>query len=161
MPQPQGAPTDAEGPSEEAGAIARRADRRRADRRVPANVAGGLAYALGPLTAVLFLLDRRPFVRFHALQCLGLAAAGAAGALALDPVRDALARVAGPLGTLGVLAAGGLFLLGLAFLWLRLVHRAFRGEAWPLPWVGARLWRAVTGSRSPPPPPARPDPPRA
>ena len=44
------------------------------------NVAGALAYVFTIIPAILFLIlepyNRRPFVRFHAFQCLCLAATG-------------------------------------------------------------------------------------
>lgn len=108
------------------------------------NVAGALSYLLGPVTGILFLvIDNRPFVRFHAAQCLVLAVAGIALAVALA----VLGLVLGMIPVLGwivnLLLSLVLWVAGFA-LWLYLMYQAFQGEEWEVPVVG-KYARQLTG----------------
>ena len=102
------------------------------------NVAGLLAYVAWWITGIIFLLiDKRPFVRFHAAQSIVLF-----GAITI------LGKVIG-------LVAGGTFLgtgsfIGLGFfgliasciwlaslvLWILCMVKAYQGERFKLPFVG-------------------------
>lgn len=109
------------------------------------NVAGALSYLMGPVTGIIFLiLDKdRPFVRFHAVQCLVVTVAWLALSLALM----VLGAILGMIPVLGfivtTLAYLALSLLGFV-LWLVLMYRAFQGEEWEVPVVGeyARRYEA-------------------
>jgi uncharacterized membrane protein len=109
------------------------------------NLAGALAYVLGPLTGVLFLVlekDNR-FVRFHAMQSIVVGGAMIVASIALSIVSSILAFVP-VLGWIIALAAG----LGLAIfsllLWIVLMVRAFRGREWEVPLVGGVARRYAT-----------------
>ena len=100
------------------------------------NVASGLCYALGFISAVVFLViekeDRE--VRFHAYHSLGIF-------LALFVVSFA----AGWLPLIGWLVTFLLTPLTL-ILWILLMVKGFQGERWPLPVVGD--WAAEQAERS-------------
>jgi uncharacterized membrane protein len=86
--------------------------------------AGALAYVLGPITGVIFLIiEKVPFVRFHAMQSIVV------------------------LGGLTVLAWILPFTIILAFfvpligilwfvLWLILIYKAWQGQEWEVPFLG-------------------------
>ena len=101
------------------------------------NVAGALSYLLGPVTGVIFLIvdKERPFVRFHAVQCLVVTIAWLIVSFAL--------MVAGTI--LGMIPVVGFIVTTLAYfalsivgfiLWLVLMYRAFQGEEWEVPVLG-------------------------
>jgi uncharacterized membrane protein len=101
---------------------------------LPSNVAGALAYLLGPLTGVIFLVIEKEdrFVRFHAAQSIvtGLVVIAASIALTL------LTAILGVIPILGWII--GLFLsLGFGFLvfvgWILLMLRAYQGQEWEVP----------------------------
>lgn len=101
------------------------------------NVAGALSYLLGPVTGVIFLIidKERPFVRFHAVQCLVVTVAWLVISFAL--------MVAGTI--LGMIPVVGFLVTTLAYfalsivgfvLWLVLMYKAFQGEEWEVPVLG-------------------------
>jgi uncharacterized membrane protein len=101
------------------------------------NVAGALAYLLGPITGIIFLVTEKnnQFVRFHAMQSIVFGVACVAlwvvltvltGILSVVPILGFLVS------TLLALAAG----LGCIVLWLVLMFRAYQGQEWELPWLG-------------------------
>jgi len=85
---------------------------------------GALAYVLGPITGILFLvIDKDPFVRFHAIQ-----------SIVVFVVLFVLQWVLGITVILFPLAA----LIGvLSFvLWLILIYKAWQGKEWEVPILG-------------------------
>lgn len=88
------------------------------------NIAGALAYLLGPITGILFLLVEKEskFVRFHAMQ--SLITFGLLGLLAVTPV-------------IGWLLWG---LMIIPLVWIVLVavmmYKAFNNEEYELPVIG-------------------------
>lgn len=101
------------------------------------NVAGALAYFLGPFTGILFLVlekDNR-FVRFHAAQSIAVGVALVACWIALT----VLEMVLGLIPILGFVI-GLVLSLALGFgsfvLWLVLMFRAYQGSEWEVPVVG-------------------------
>jgi uncharacterized membrane protein len=104
---------------------------------LPSNVAGAIAYLLGPFTGVgLLLIEKEDaFVRFHAAQSVivGVALIVIAVAYSLATAVFALIPVAGWLiGLLiGIALAGGAFAL-----WILLMLRAFQGRLWTVPFLG-------------------------
>jgi uncharacterized membrane protein len=106
------------------------------------NVAGALAYLLGPITGVLFLvIGKSPFVRFHAAQSIGLFVAWIAIWIVFSVVSAILGNIPG-LGLVTgllmfvvwlVLAIGGLIL------WILLMVRAYQNEQWELPLIGEQV----------------------
>lgn len=86
--------------------------------------AGALAYVLGPVTGIIFLLiEKDPFVRFHAMQ-----------STVVFVVLFVLQWILGITIILFPLSA----LIGLvAFvLWLVLIYKAWQGEEWEVPILG-------------------------
>ncbi|KPJ71086.1 hypothetical protein AMJ51_00115 [Microgenomates bacterium DG_75] len=88
---------------------------------LPKNTAAALSYVLVWLTGIVFLLvEKDPFVRFHAMQ--SIITFGALNIIALIPVLNILL---GPI----VLVVGFV-------LWLVLIFKAYQGEKFKLPIVG-------------------------
>lgn len=88
---------------------------------LPKNTAAALSYVLGWLTGIVFLLiEKDPFVRFHAMQ--SVIVFGALTILSLLPV---VGWVISPL----------VMIVGFV-LWLVLIYKAYQGEEFKLPWVG-------------------------
>jgi uncharacterized membrane protein len=88
------------------------------------NTAAALAYVLGPITGVIFLiLEKDPFVRFHAMQ-----------SIVVFVTLFVLQWVLGLTIILLVLVP----LVGiLAFiLWLMCIYKAWMGEEWEVPVLG-------------------------
>lgn len=90
------------------------------------NVAGALAY-ITFIPAVLFLIldpyKNRPFVRFHALQCLGLyVCAIVFGFIMIIPILGWIVGIVGD--------------LTLFVCWIMCIFKAYGGERWKLPVLG-------------------------
>lgn len=101
------------------------------------NVAGALAYLLGPLTGIAFLVlekDNR-FVRFHAAQSVAVGVALVILSIAFSVASAALAVVP-VLGWIIAIVAGLVFALVTFVLWAMLMLRAFQGREWVVPVVG-------------------------
>lgn len=110
------------------------------------NVAGALAYFLGPLTGILFLVveKQNQFVRFHAAQSVVLGIAWVIFWVAMMILSTILAVV--PL--IGFLISMVLYLvvgLGAFVLWLLLMFRAYSGAEWELPVVGPQARKLIAG----------------
>jgi uncharacterized membrane protein len=106
------------------------------------NVAGLLCYALGWLTGIIFLLiDKRPWVKFHAAQSIVVFGG-------LMVIRIALAFMAGMVG--GIIGYGGLGLIGMAIgivgliLWIFLMIKAYQHETFRVP-VAANIADGIAG----------------
>jgi uncharacterized membrane protein len=102
-----------------------------------ANVAGALAYALGPITGIFFVLMEKQsrFVRFHAMQSTLVWIA----LIVVNVVLNVFNAVLGRIPFIGWLFALGLamvFMLVSVALWLALMFMAFQGRQWELPIVG-------------------------
>jgi uncharacterized membrane protein len=97
------------------------------------NVAGALAYLLGPITGIIFLVVEKEnrFVRFHAMQSTVLSIAWIIVSVCLS-----FFTAVPVLGWIVSLLTS--LVLGLAgfILWLVLMWKAFQGEEWELPIVG-------------------------
>jgi uncharacterized membrane protein len=117
---------------------------------LPENIAGALSYFLGPITGVVFfLLDKqRPFVRFHAVQCLGVTIVWVVIAVVLMIV-SAILGVIPVLGFLiGVLLNLGLAVVGFG-LWLWLMFQAYSGKTWEVPGLGPHVRRISSETGGP------------
>jgi len=90
------------------------------------NVAGALAY-ITIIPAILFLIlepyNKRPFVKFHAFQCLGLTLT--AFALSLILVIPILGWIVGVLGDVVLLV-----------FWVLCIIKALSGEKYKVPFIG-------------------------
>jgi uncharacterized membrane protein len=105
------------------------------------NVAGLLCYALGWLTGIIFLLiDKRPFVRFHAAQSIVVF-----GALTI--IRIGLGIIMGIGGFVGfglwALISMVLGLLGVV-LWILLMIKAYQHELFRVP-IAAPIADGIAG----------------
>ena len=88
------------------------------------NTAGALAYVLGPITGVIFLiLEKDPSVRFHAMQ-----------SIVVSVVFIALQWILGLTIILLILVP----LVGIVgfILWLLLIYKAWQGTEWEVPVLG-------------------------
>jgi uncharacterized membrane protein len=108
------------------------------------NVAGALAYVLGPITGVFFLVTEKEnaFIRFHAAQSIVVS-------IAIVAVSIGLSILTAVLGFIPILG----WLIGLTFsmavgfgsfvLWLLLMYRAYQGQEWEVPLVGRHSRKAL------------------
>lgn len=105
------------------------------------NVAGLLCYALGWITGIIFLLiDKRPFVRFHAAQSIVVFGA-------LTVLRIALGIMFGFGGLVGFglwAAISMLVSLLILVLWILLMVKAFQHELFKLP-IAAEVAEGIAG----------------
>lgn len=90
------------------------------------NVAGALAYLLGPFTGILFyvLEDENEFVRFHAMQSILVGVVGLVFVVGINVI-PILGFV------VSLIAAPVMFLL-----FLFLMYKAYSGEEWEFPVLG-------------------------
>jgi uncharacterized membrane protein len=98
------------------------------------NVAGLLCYILGWVTGLIFLLiDKRPFVKFHAAQAIAMS-------IGVTVLYFVLGIFTGTMHFmhLGLLAFLLYPLLGLAFfiLWIFVMYKAYQHEKFKLPIIG-------------------------
>jgi uncharacterized membrane protein len=105
---------------------------------LPENIAGALAY-LSFVPAIVFLLvepfKKSEFVRFHSIQCLLCWGVGLLLGVVLKLAGGVFFMV--PLaGPLLVLLLDVLVILAAFLIWLILIIKAFRGEAFKLPLAG-------------------------
>ena len=103
-----------------------------ADTGLQQNIAGLLCYALGWLTGLVFLfIDKRPFVRFHAMQSI-LVFGG------IHVLHLVLTWVLFPALRLWSLlfAISGLISLASLVLWILLMVKAYQNQWYKLPFVG-------------------------
>lgn len=116
---------------------------------LPENVAGALTYLLGPITGVaFFILDReRPFVRFHAVQCIALCIVGVVLSVVLTVVDGVLALIPILGWLVGLLLSLGIGLAGFA-LWIWLMLQAYQGKKWGVPVLAPHVLKiaAETGA---------------
>ena len=108
------------------------------------NVAGALAYVLGPITGVLFLVLEKEnrFVRFHAAQSITTGLLLVAISIALSILSTVLAFVPVIGWIVGLLLALGLG-FGSFVLWVLLIWRASQGREWEVPFAGSLARRLV------------------
>jgi uncharacterized membrane protein len=92
---------------------------------LPKNTAAALSYVLGPVTGVVFyVLEKDPFVRFHAMQ-----------SIVVFVVLFVLQWVFGI--TIILLPLVPLISILSFVLWLLLIYKAWQGDEWELPVLGA------------------------
>ena len=108
------------------------------------NVGGLLAYILGPITGVLFLVLEKEdrFVRFHAMQSVVVGVALIAVSIAFSIFSSVLAFIPVLGWTVALVAGLGLAVVSFG-LWILLMVRAFQGREWQVPLVGAYARRFV------------------
>lgn len=86
--------------------------------------AGALAYVLGPVTGIIFLiLEKDPFVRFHAMQSIVVFVV-----LGIAQWIFGITVILFPLSALiGII---------MFILWLLCIYKAWQGEEWEVPVLG-------------------------
>jgi uncharacterized membrane protein len=111
---------------------------------IPANVAGALAYVLGPITGVIFYVLEREnrFVRFHAAQSIAVSCVLFVLGIVLAIVSSILAFVPVLGWFVAMLLSFGLWLVSLV-LWLFLMWQAYQGHEWEAPLAGTFARRMV------------------
>jgi len=98
---------------------------------LPKNTAAALSYVLGPITGVIFLLlEKDPFVRFHAMQSIVVFI----GLFIIQTVMT-ITIILVPLVPL-------VSIVGF-ILWLLLIYRAWQGKEWEVPVLGQYARRFV------------------
>jgi uncharacterized membrane protein len=98
------------------------------------NVAGLLCYVLGLITGLIFfLIDKRPFVRFHAIQSIGLHVAVIVIYIVIGFLFAMLHFM-----SMGFLALAIYPLMGLLLfiLWIFMMYKAYQHEKFMLPIIG-------------------------
>lgn len=112
---------------------------------IPANVAGALAYLLGPITGVLFYLlekDNR-FVRFHAAQSIVVWLVMIAVSIVLTILSTVLAFVPLIGWLIAMLLSFGLSIVSF-LLWIFLMWQAFQGKEFEVPIAGGFARRMIS-----------------
>lgn len=91
---------------------------------LPKNTAAALSYVMGPVTGIIFLLlEKDPFIRFHAAQSIVVIG----GLTILWMVLPF---------TIILLPFTPLVFVGLFILWLMLIYKAWQGDEWEVPFIG-------------------------
>ena len=104
---------------------------------LPANVAGALAYVLGPITGIIFYIlekDNR-FVRFHAAQSIAVSIAMFIISFVLGMLGVVLGAVPFIGWLIAMLLSFGVSIVSFV-LWLYLMWQAFQGKEWEAPFAG-------------------------
>ena len=105
-----------------------------------ANVAAALAYILGFITGILFLVlepyKRDRFVRFHAMQSILYSAAGLVFRIGWSILVSALMEVTAWAGVV-LVPVGLLISFGLFGFWLYLMYQAYSNREFRIPIIGA------------------------
>jgi uncharacterized membrane protein len=98
---------------------------------LPKNTAAALSYVLGPVTGIVFfVLEKDPFVRFHAMQ-----------SIVVFVVLFVLQWVFGI--TVVLLPLVPLISILSFVLWLLLIYKAWQGDEWEVPVLGAYARKMV------------------
>ncbi len=110
------------------------------------NVAGLLCYVLGWVTGIIFfLIDKRPYVRFHAAQSIVVFGGLHVLNLVIGIVFGAGIMMMGGFGAFGMGAAlYGLISLVAFILWILLMVKAYQGEKYEVP-VAAGIAKSFAG----------------
>jgi uncharacterized membrane protein len=132
------------GESQSGGAVAQVAENTQPG--LAENVAGLLCYALGWVTGIIFfLIDKRPFVRFHAAQSIVVFGSLHVINIVLAIVFGAGFMMMGGFGAFGIGAA--LYsLIGLValILWILLMVKAYQHEKFEVP-IAAGIAKSFAG----------------
>jgi uncharacterized membrane protein len=100
------------------------------------NIAGLLCYLFGWVSGLIFLLiDKRPFVRFHAAQSIAISIAAVAIGIAFWIVTAIVTVITGGLGVLMSLLFP-LVMLGIFIAVIICMIKAFKNEKFKLPVIG-------------------------
>jgi uncharacterized membrane protein len=111
---------------------------------LPPNVAGALAYVLGPITGILFYIlekDNR-FIRFHAAQSIAVSLVLIIVGFVLGLLGAVLAAIPIIGWLIAILVSFGLS-IGSFVLWLFLMWQAYKGLEWEAPFAGVFARRMI------------------
>src|SRR6266404_880573 len=110
------------------------------------NVAGLLCYVLGWVTGIIFfLIDKRPYVRFHAAQSIVVFGGLHVINILIGIIFGAGFMMMGGFGTFGLAAAlYGLISLVAFVLWIVLMIKAYQGQKFKVP-VAAGIAESFAG----------------
>ena len=110
------------------------------------NVAGLLCYLLGWITGIIFfLIDKRPFVRFHAAQSIVVFGGLHIINIVIGIFFGAGIMMMGGFGTFGLAAVlYGLISLVALVLWIVLMVKAYQGQKFEVP-VAAGIAKSFAG----------------
>ena len=101
-----------------------------------------LSYVLGFITGIIFLIiEKDPFVRFHAMQSIAVSLAFFVLSWILGVI-SVLLGLTVFLAWVGPLLSGVLMIGGFV-LWLLLIYKAYQGEKWQVPYIGKFVERMV------------------
>ena len=119
---------------------------RSADSGMAENVAGLLCYVLGWVTGIVFfLIDKRPYVRFHAAQSIVVFGGLHAITLMIGIIFGTGFMMMGGMGAFGMgTALYGLISLVEFILWILLMVKAYQGEKFEVP-VAAGIAQSLAG----------------
>ena len=88
------------------------------------NMAGALAYVLGPVTGIIFLvIEKDPYVRFHAMQSIVVFI----GLFVLQFILGLTIFLLPLVPLVGIVSF---------VLWLLLIYKAWQGQKWEVPLLG-------------------------
>lgn len=101
------------------------------------NVRGALAYLLGPITGIAFLVleKKNAFIRFHAMQSTIVF-----GSISLIYAALPIIPILGPVVEL---LLSPIFYLGSSVLWFFLMWKAYTGEKYHVPYLGDLAERSL------------------
>lgn len=100
------------------------ADEKKGLTGLPKNTAAALSYVLGPISGVVFLLlEKDPYVKFHAMQSIVVF-----GLIFILQWAFAI--------TIVLAVFSGLLGIAAFILWLVLIYKAWKGEEWEVPYLG-------------------------
>ena len=104
------------------------------------NVAAALAYVLGLITGIVFLVlepyNRDRFVRFHAMQSVLFCVAAIVFSIAWNILVDVLISISGWT-AVGLTPIGLIISLGFFLFWLFLMYQAYSNREFRIPIIGA------------------------
>jgi uncharacterized membrane protein len=109
------------------------------------NVAGALAYVLGIITGVIFLVIEKEnrFVRFHAAQSIAVTIVLTVVSIGLSILSTALVFVP-ILGWIVAALLSVVLMFAVFVLWVLLMWRAYQGREWEVP-IAAGIARKMAG----------------
>ena len=116
--------------------------------RLSANAAGALAYVLGLITGIIFLVlepyKNNGFVRFHAMQSILFCAACIIFSIAWTVLWGILLGVSVSL-ALVMMPLRLLISLAIFAFWIFLMYRAYQGQEYRIPFIGDIAAKQVSG----------------
>jgi uncharacterized membrane protein len=108
-----------------------------------ANIAGLLCYLFGWISGLIFLLlDKRPFVRFHAAQSIAISIAAVAIAIGFSVITAIVTKITSGFGILLSLLFP-VVMLGIFIAVIICMIKAFKNEKFKLPVIGNMVEKMI------------------